>query len=118
MVVPHPAVISVLAKAMQIVQIVLKGNRFLGEGFPQGQGREIICENAEVFPELSEMALSNSSLLFVKWGTVGSGEALLLFSLLNNSKGPVISRMLSCQSLGLYFHLTLFTFNIAKEKQR
>lgn len=90
--VPHPAVISVLAKAMQIV---LKGNRFLGEGFPQGQGREIICENAEVFPELSEMALSNSSLLFVKWGTVGSGEALLLFSLLNNSKGPVISRMLS-----------------------
>lgn len=56
MVVPHLAFTSVLVK---VVQIVLKRNRFLGEGFPQRQGRKLGCEKAEVFPEASETLFSN-----------------------------------------------------------
>lgn len=59
------------------MQIIWKENGFLGEGFPQDQGRELDCERAEVLCEESETFFSDSSFLFVCWETVGNGEASL-----------------------------------------
>lgn len=81
--VPHLAFISILLKVMQIV---LKGRRFLGEGFPQRQKGELDCEKTQVLPDVSETVPSNLSFLFVVWGTTGNGEPVLLFPLLKQSQ--------------------------------
>lgn len=93
---------------MKVMQIVLKGNGFLGEGFPERQGRELDCEKAEVFPEVSEMVLSNLSFLFVESGTVGNGEPLLLFSLPKQSQRPCGLQNVLLLGVRLVFSLKSF----------